>query len=315
MKKTFLLPILVVLMPLSVSADPETYDAYKTRLAATCEDNKEWSKDTSWGGDYVLPPTYPELTRSAIENTRTNLLSESNSAEERQNLVADLDIPNLKAAPFRTLELTRIMYRSRMNKVFGCAVIQSRENITKNLLAEIEKKYPSGQSEIKEKIKREGERLKVQKDALSCRDQWTENKTPSLTRVVNAATRQYCHYDTYLRYLRDNLDENTSGILTLERNLWTDPSDAMTIPGELEPYAREIATKWELITSEILRIRSVLPRAIATFQDMDRTYEMHLLLVVIYDDYVKLRDNLAIYFNAVTQLMEKMQNAQLPNNN
>ncbi len=47
MKKTFLLPILVVLMPLSVSADPETYDAYKTRLAATCEDNKEWSKDTS----------------------------------------------------------------------------------------------------------------------------------------------------------------------------------------------------------------------------------------------------------------------------
>ena len=104
-------------------------------------------------------------------------------------------------------------------------------------------------------------------------------------------------------------------MLALERTLWTDPNEITTIPTELGPYAREIAIKGELITSELLRIRSVLPRAIAAFQEMDRTYEMHLLLVVIYDDYVKLRDNLAIYFNAVTQLMEKMQNAQLPNNN
>ena len=313
MKKIILL--IATILPLSVAAAPETYDAYKTRLAATCEDNKAWSKDTSGWGDYVLPPTYPEVTRQAIENARTNLLSESNSSEERQNLVNDLDIISLKNAPFRTLELTRIMYRSRMNKVFGCAVIQSRENITKNLLAEIEKKYPSAQSEIKNKIKREWERLKIQKEALSCRDQGAENSTPSLTRIVNASTRQYCHYDTYLRYLRENLDENTSGMLALERSLWTDPNDITAIPAELGPYAREIATKWELITSEILRIRSVLPRAIATFQEMERTYEMHLLLVVIYDDYVKLRDNLAVYFNAVTQLMEKMQNAQLPNNN
>ena len=121
MKK--LLLFIIVLLPLSVSAEPETYDAYKSRLAATCETNKEWSKDTSGGGDYVLPPTYPELTRTAIENARMDFLSESNSNEERDKLMQDLDIQNLKASPFLTLELTRMMYRSRMNKVFGIKAV------------------------------------------------------------------------------------------------------------------------------------------------------------------------------------------------
>lgn len=304
----------MIFLPLSVSAAPETYDAYKKRLSETCEENKEWAKDTSGGGDFVLPPSYPELTRQAIENARENFLSEPNTGEERAKIISELDIPVLKASPFRTLELSRIMYRSRMNKVFGCALIDARQNITKNLLEEIKKKYPSWQSEIQNKIKLEWERLKVQKEALTCRDQNNTNQVPNLTRIVNAATRQYCHYDTYLRYLRSNLDEDTTRFLELDRNLWTTPNEVVVMPKEIGPFAREIALMWERITSEILRIRSVLPRAVATFQEMERTYEIHLLLVVIYDDYVKLRDNLGVYFNAVTQLMEKMQNAQLPNN-
>ena len=56
---------------------------------------------------------------------------------------------------FKTLEIARIEYRSTMNKLFGCAVIQSRENILNNLIAKIEEKYPSRQTEIREKLNRE----------------------------------------------------------------------------------------------------------------------------------------------------------------
>ena len=46
------------------------------------------------------------------------------------------------------------------------------------------------------------------------------------------------------------------------------------------------------------------------FQEMDRTYVTHLLLVIIYDDYLKLRDNLDKYMSIVSQTFEKAYNAQ-----
>jgi uncharacterized protein YvpB len=46
---------------------------------------------------------------------------------------------------------------------------------------------------------------------------------------------------------------------------------------------------------------------------MERTYGMHLMLVVLYDDYVRLRDNLSSHFNSISQLLEKAYNAQNPN--
>ncbi len=291
----------------------ETFDEYKSRLDTTCESDKPWTDEDAWGGNTVEPPNYSELTKTAIEWARSRFLSETTTPDEQARLARDLDASSLRRSGFRTLELARVMYRSRMNRVFACSVILARENITKNLLTEIEKKYPTPQSEIKEKIRREWEKLKIQKQSLGCKDPSGEEATPLVKRVINSATRQYCHYDSYLRYVRDSFSENADTLLSLDANLWSD-GENIPNPDKMEGFARTLAYKWELITSELLRARSLLPVAVKTFQEMERTYAMHLLLIVIADDYLRLRDNLAIYFNSVTQLMEKMQNAQLPNN-
>ncbi|MFZ2255703.1 MAG: hypothetical protein WAW59_02885 [Patescibacteria group bacterium] len=45
---------------------------------------------------------------------------------------------------------------------------------------------------------------------------------------------------------------------------------------------------------------------------MQRTYAAHLLLTIVYDDYVRLRDNLNRYMTPVSQLFEKAYNAMSP---
>lgn len=64
------------------------------------------------------------------------------------------------------------------------------------------------------------------------------------------------------------------------------------------------------LDSERSRANSTLPKAIMAFQEMDRTYITHLLLIIIYDDYLKLRDNLNTYMSIVSQTFEKAYNAQ-----
>lgn len=65
-----------------------------------------------------------------------------------------------------------------------------------------------------------------------------------------------------------------------------------------------------ILESERSRAKSTVPKAIMAFQEMDRTYITHLLLVIIYDDYLKLRDNLNTYMSIISQTFEKAYNAQ-----
>ena len=54
----------------------------------------------------------------------------------------------------------------------------------------------------------------------------------------------------------------------------------------------------------------VLPKAIVAFQEMDRTYVVHIMLTLLYDDYLKLRGQLNTYLTTIGQTFEKAYNAQ-----
>lgn len=293
----------------------ETFEAYKKRATEQCETDKPWVKTDEWWGNIVPIPDYGALNRWALEKSRDTLLSQNTSSERREKLINEISLLNsANQDAFNILELARIKYKSSLDRVFWCAVVQSRENILNNLIWKIEEKYPSRQTEIREKLNRELKKLKAQKDGLSCIAQSGDKNTPQSTRVINASIRQYCHYDSYLRYLRTNIDDNNQYILELEASLFTPPWISRQIPTDTASWSRKIAQASQLVSTEIARARAVLPRAIDTFREMDRTYGTHIMLVIIYDDYLQFRDNLWKYFNTVAQLMEKIQNAQSPNN-
>jgi hypothetical protein len=314
-KLTFILVSFTLLPVALFASDAESYEAYEKRVKETCETDKPWAEKKEWWGNIVAIPKYSELTKVAIEKRIQNIVNAQRSPEEQERIERDLEIGRIaNLETFKVLEVARVDYRTAMNNVFGCAVIQSREDMLKNLINEISKKYPTPQTEIKEKLRIEWEKLKIQKDNLSCIDQSWEKNTPQSTRLVNSSIRQYCHYDAYLRYLRSYLDKENTKMLELESSIGKAPGEKIVLPTNTEVWTREIAKRSEYISSEIARAKLVLPRALEAFREMERTYRMHLMLVIIYDDYLRLRDNLSTYFNAVTQLMEKMLNAQLQNN-
>ena len=75
-------------------------------------------------------------------------------------------------------------------------------------------------------------------------------------------------------------------------------------------WIRSYNTYANALDTEIARADATLPSALRALRDMERTYPAHLLLVIIYDDYIRLRYNLSIYMNASTQLYMKAYNAQ-----
>jgi hypothetical protein len=128
--------------------------------------------------------------------------------------------------------------------------------------------------------------------------------------MVNTATYQYCHYRKYLSYLESQLTDNTSNTMTVDSDIGG--ANSGIIPKTSVELHTEVIRRQSQIAHEIYRADSVLPRAIRAFKEMERTYAMHLLLVIIYDDFVQLRDNLHQYMNATSQLFEKAYNAMSP---
>jgi hypothetical protein len=84
------------------------------------------------------------------------------------------------------------------------------------------------------------------------------------------------------------------------------------IPTDADSMRRTLGQRQEQIRLEIALAYRTLPRAILAYQEMARTYAAHLMLVIVYDDYVHLRDNLAKYTSATSQLFEKAYNAMTP---
>jgi hypothetical protein len=315
-KKTFL-TLIITITPVSIFAiESQSYTDYKEKAMAGCE-NKPWTTPSEWGWNIVPIPEYPELTKEAIEAEYDKLLNEKNSPEEQERINKKLlELRSSNQNLFKTLELVRVRYWDSMNRVFGCAIIQSRENMIENLLLTIEKKFPAAsQSEMKEKIKRETKKLQIQSEELNCTPSSGETSTAASKRVINSAIHQYCHYESYLKYLRDNLDKNNAAMFELDASIKRDENTKFVPIKNSDTWVSEISRRNEAISSELLRANQVLPKAIETFREMERTYTIHLMLVIIYDDYIRLRDNLNTYFKAVSQLLEKTQNAQIPNKN
>ena len=298
-----------------IFAEDTLFDTYKQDVASKCETDKPWINTKEWGWNIVAIPAYPELTKSAIESRKDAILSTKTSTEDRARLIADMDaLMNDNGSTYLSIGLARIEYQTAMNKIFGCAIIQSRQNKLENLIKKIASSYPSAKSEITEKLKKEWQKYLRQKESLGCSiERSGEIGAPETTRVINAALRQYCHYDSYLRYIKTSFDENNNAMFSLEASLFQANNTSRSVPNTTEAWRKSLTKMSADISLELIRARSVLPQAIETFREMDRTFSVHLMLVVIYDDYLRFRDNLGKYVANFGQLMEKVQNSQSEN--
>jgi hypothetical protein len=204
-------------------------------------------------------------------------------------------------AGFSVAEVARIQYQKNMNQVFSCALISSRlEKLTK--LEEIITKKNKG-TDIMQKLEKERDRY-----TKMARDKSCNADDQIVDRLIVSASTEYCRYTYYLDYLDARIRSNLSESLRIDATI-SGNTGSMN-PNNTDDALKRITSRLDIIAKERARAQDTAPKAVLAFQEMDRTYIIHLLLVIIYDDYLELRENLNTYLSIVSQTFEKAYNAQ-----
>lgn len=287
----------------------QSYTEYIEWSEKFCDDSTK-----PWGKNNTLVPQidYPELTDAAVNATLTKWRDSKTEwmiGDEKSRLRYDLDPVRIgEYEGFKALEVARIGYRANMNALFACGVISSRIKTIGELKDIIGKKVKSKEWEILKSLDREWEKLIKTSNSLKCKP---PSKEEIMVGITNTATYQYCRYRHYLGYLDSNVNASIRNVQEIEQKIgkW----NGTTIPQTTEEWVKITPKYATNITSEIIRADNTLPKAIKTLAEMDQTYGSHILLILIYDDYIQLRKALSAYMNLSSQLYQKAFNAQSTN--
>lgn len=294
-----------------IHAEPMSFEEYQTSATYFCDNTEaEWNKTSR----VVWVLTYPELRAENVNTWMEDMITQEKTPLGKQYLEAALDPGYIwEFDGYKAIEVAQRVYHARMDSLFDCAVIESRIGIIEWLKKAQALKW---QSEIINKLTKELTILSTQQKQCLPNEQEVVNTStvPAVIsrgvtmRMVNTATLQYCHYRKYLSYLDSNINQNIAGTLDEETRIGEVAEP--TTPENSEKMAAELISRQLQMREEISKADRSLPRAILAYQEMQRTYAAHLLLVIVYDDYVRLRDNLHRYMSPVSQLFKKAFNAQ-----
>ncbi len=153
-------------------------------------------------------------------------------------------------------------------------------------------------------------------NALKSPNCWTnsdpDKNTDYARAVSSSALTEYCSYTNYLDYLQSNINSDYSRVVNLEQKIGNG-GEGKKMPETMMSVARAMNIRTVQIQSDVDRATSTLQKSAVAYREMERTYMLHLMLLIIYDDYLELRQNMNTYLNAVSQLFEKAKNAQSAN--
>lgn len=290
----------------------QTYENYSTGAIEYCDSSdRTWSRDNT----LVAKLDYPAFDTNIVNITMAKWQNNPQVVgDEKMRLKYDLDTVRIgQFRWFKTLEVARIGYRTQMNALFACAVISSRIDTIDTLQKLIDKKINSKESEIRQKLKKEADRLKKNLTTLKCnptKNSDERKKWEMITSLINTASHQYCHYRHYLGYLDSNI-----GDVTRTQNIekWIGTGSGTTLSTSTIWWNTASMSYQSDLSREIIRADTTLPKAIRSLIEMDQTYGAHILLTIIYDDYIRLRKALSSYMNISSQLYQKANNAQNAN--
>lgn len=317
-KSIFLICGIAGILPFSIwaagswpSCDKREYSCYQEWVANACNDaSKPW-KANKWVGS-VEVKNYAELSDGAQNKKIAEILNKEKYPTERAKLEAQLSLNRIGMfAGFKSVEIARNQYRSNMNKIFSCAVVASRIEKTQKVLEAVKK---VGESEITRKLEADIVKLAALKPTGCAANMGTETLNDYGRALASSATTEYCSYRNYLDYLQENINTNYTEVLNSEKKIGNG-GEWQSNPSTLESAASAINMRLNQIQNDITRATSTLPKALVAYREMERTYPLHIMFLIIYDDYLDLRQNTTTYLNAVSQLFEKANNAQSANNN
>lgn len=196
------------------------------------------------------------------------------------------------------LSKAKIIYRETQNLIFNCAILYSKMRIWSKVRADIKESSDSNNSKM----------LKQQEEDLS--NQISQNKCANLNDLqdiitfkiilLDNVTYQNCIYRYYLDYLGNYSKDNIQSVV--KYNKWVNLTTE-TLPDLIKKSSSDV-------TNEINHSKIVYNQALISYSEFENTYPLHILLSFIYDDYVKIMNNLGKILAPLSQLFYKIPQAQ-----
>lgn len=214
----------------------------------------------------------------------------------------------------RDVKAASEVYKERMSAVFACAQLNLKIRVHQNVMDTVVAKKATAGNTIRT-LKAQNTALKQEMGRRNCADRTnTEGKSNLLlkSQVLRQTTYEYCNYRHYLQYLKFNSQSRVAKTLTAQREKKKNDTSSEVVSGNAEQLSSAISTYSAAIANEIEHTKNVFPQAMLAFNEFERNYPTHVIMLFILEDYVLLRDTLKKVMNPLGQVIYKASNAQSP---
>lgn len=203
----------------------------------------------------------------------------------------------------KSLSVWKDQYRKNMDDIYWCATnivyYRSLKLIKEDLITKNPKLNWRLQNKLNYKIN-EIEK-KIIETSNKCKITWEKNNWIIKKSVLKQVTYEYCKYNFYLEYLKEinqnniNLDEETKN--NTENAKW------------INEVVKKVANKKKEIEKEISDTNKAFPVAFKAYSEYENNITVHILLELLREDYILLREAIHKTLNPINQVSYKISNA------
>lgn len=213
------------------------------------------------------------------------------------------------------IEKASLLYKERMNSIYACAVLNAKYKIHTRLVKEFK---PEGTNIVRnlQKATQQIDALMKQKSCINISKSEGEGSELSVKRsLIRSSTLEYCNYRHYLNYVDYNVKNSLSRVITAEEKSRNKPASAS---GELDRFPNSEAIATALVdinsraTNEIAHTQQVFDDAFDSYREFEQNYASHILMILIEDRYLVIREYVRDTMNPIGQVIYKALNAESP---
>lgn len=308
-----------------------SYEGYKKAVDAICYAEKAsadgksavppWNLPTGSTGQ--LPPQllnvqrndYPDIyDPQSNQKFKDGIQAVKGLEDELSGLIA-LESQNLPLAS--QIEKAGLLYRERMNSIYTCAILNSKYKIHTKLAKQFK---PEGTNIVRD-LEKATSQIRAQMQQNKCRDVSKEEKSDNIElstkrSLIRQSTIEYCNYRHYLSYVDYNVKNRLSDVIKTEEKLRAkkpavDQGGADRLPNT-EAVAAQMGDVVSRTAKEIAHTQQVYDDAFDAYREFEQTYASHILMVLIEDRYLVIREYLRDTMNPIGQVIYKASNATSP---
>lgn len=223
--------------------------------------------------------------------------------EEKEELKELQKIIDSKEDWYNALSIAKETYENNMNNIYKCAILTTQLSTLKLVKNDIlpQSNNPDLSKEIWNEIDSQIKKIGISIDSVWCKNKNDNNSVQKLD-ILKQTTYELCKYHSYLEYLR----EYNSNYENLIVNSDEEDFNSMYLVN-LEKYRKQE------IDDEIEKVYKVYPIAFNAYKEYENNLLNHILLNLVENDYVVLRENLHKVLNPINQVVYKISNAMQDN--